>query len=170
MLFVAVIGLNINSQASGPVVFQVKTGYRIVTAPTSPNNIQSMQNLMDYMVNGWSVGFIDTDLNHPAAMNNPQSYAGARFVLVPPHILCGTGQITRLEPLLPKTVVAWLGSTKLRVLVRSKSILEHSRIGQPIKRTAWVTVVTWQLTRMAMYRTTWRYASRASLEREYVDC
>jgi hypothetical protein len=82
MLFVA-LGFNVNSQAA-PVVFQIKTGYRIVPAPTSPNNIMAMQNLMNYMAKGWSVGLIDTDsANNPAALNAPPILRVCQFCFGP---------------------------------------------------------------------------------------
>ncbi len=46
--------------------------YFVVTAPTSPNNNSSIQNVMDYVAKGGVVGLIPNDVTvDPAALNSP---------------------------------------------------------------------------------------------------
>ena len=76
----AAVGFNQESQAA----LQIKTKYFVVTAPTSPNSVRSLQNAMGYMENGWSVGYIDTNIaTNPAALDMPNVLRGCQICFGP---------------------------------------------------------------------------------------
>ncbi|MDE1974917.1 MAG: hypothetical protein KGI49_00150 [Patescibacteria group bacterium] len=63
---------------------QVSTKFFIVPAQISTNYTVAVQNIMEFMDKGWSVGFINTDVaTNPAALNSPHVLRGCQICFGP---------------------------------------------------------------------------------------
>jgi hypothetical protein len=83
IVLAAAIGLMSFCGASARADMQFQSRFFIVPAPTSPNYVKSMQNIMNYMDKG-SLGFIDTDTTtNPAAWNSPSVLRGCQICFGP---------------------------------------------------------------------------------------